>query len=90
MIHPVLTDPHAPRRLRDSIAFHSDVSSRGTRAASAGHLQLPRVRTELARHFYSFRATALWNRAPNSVRTANSTNGCSKKAQAWLREGTSP
>ena len=60
-ISRTLYHPFAPRRLRDCIVHRSRVSNRNTRATSAGLLQLPRVHTELAKRFYSYRAAALWN-----------------------------
>ena len=61
MLRRILTHQHAPRRLCDSFTRRDEVSNRDTRGARAGQLQLPRVHTELARRFYSFRAVSSWN-----------------------------
>ena len=61
LIGRLLYHPFAPRRLRDCIVHRRNVSVRDTRSTNAGFLELPRVRTELAKRFYSYRATALWN-----------------------------
>ena len=60
-IDRLLHHPFAPRRQRDSIVHRRNVSVRDTRSTNAGFLQLPRVRTELAKRFYSYLATAMWN-----------------------------
>ena len=52
--------------LRDQLMYRSDVSERQTRAAANGQLQLPRVRTEFARHSFLYRATSAWNNQSRS------------------------
>ena len=71
-VHYLLNHLQAPTGLTAGIVHRSDVSVRETRAAVAGLLQLPRMRTEHARRFFSSRAPALWNRAPAEVREARS------------------
>ena len=85
MIHRLFNHLYAPQCLLSSIDHRSDVSSKNTRAAAAGLLQLPRVRTELARRHFGFRALSLWNAAPASVREAGSSAGCKREAEEWLR-----
>ena len=47
--------------LRERILRRSDVSVRSTRATESGQLQLPKVRTELARRSFFYRAISAWN-----------------------------
>ena len=49
--------------LREGILRRSDVSVRRTRATESGQLQLPKVRTELARRSFFYRAISAWNNA---------------------------
>ena len=84
MVHRLLNRLYVPQCLRDSISYRGDVSVRETRAAVAGHLQLPRVRTEMARRFFGFRAPSLWNEAPADVKEAKSSALCRRRAAAWL------
>ena len=63
-----LYHPYAPCRLRDCIVSRDCVSSRNTRATSAGLLQLPRVHTELAKRFYDYRAITAWNKSETDGR----------------------
>ena len=62
-IKRLLCQPYAPQILRDSFVHRREVSGRDTRSTSANLLELPRVRTELAKRFFSHRATAQWNAA---------------------------
>ena len=57
-----LTNPNSSKLMREKLLSRADVSSRQTRATSGGMLQLPRVRTELGRRGFHFRAAAAWNR----------------------------
>ena len=66
-INRLLYHPFAPHKLRNAIIHRSEVSSRDTRSTSAGLLQLPRVHTELAKRFFSYRAAALWNKGNDQV-----------------------
>ena len=84
MVHRLLNRLYVPQCLRDSISYRGDVSVRETRAAVAGHLQLPRVRTEMARRFFGFRAPSLWNEAPADVKEAKSSALCRRRAAVWL------
>ena len=86
MVHWLLTNQHAPVSLREHIVFRGEVSSRSTRAADAGQLQMPRVRTEHARRFFYFRAVSVWNAAPATVREANTPALCRKHARKWRQE----
>ena len=62
LIKRTLTNLSASKLLREKLLSRADVSSRQTRATTEGQLQLPRVRTELARRSFHYRATAAWNR----------------------------
>ena len=74
LVHRLLTSEHAPVSLRERMIFREDVSVRSTRATEAGQLELPRVRTEHARHYFQFRSISSWNAAPAAVREANSSH----------------
>ena len=55
----LIHSPHAPELLRSRVVPRAAVSARQSRAIAAGQLQLPRVRTELARHSFFFAPHAL-------------------------------
>ena len=86
MLHRLLNRLHVPQSLRDAIEYRRDVSVRGTRAAAAGQLQLPRVLTELARRFFGYRATSLWNVAPVDVTECSGSAVFKRRVKAWLTE----
>ena len=86
MVHWLITDQHAPVSLRERMVFRKDVSVRDTRATEAGQLQLPRVRTEHARHFFYYRAASLWNTAPATVKETSTSTLCRKYARKWRLE----
>ena len=67
-VHYLINNAHAPKCLSALFEHRSDVSSRKTRATADGQLELPRVRTEHARKFFTYRACALWNTLPADVR----------------------
>ena len=83
-VHYLLYNSQAPTSLTTCIRHRADVSDRETRASVAGHLQLPRVRTEHARRFFFCRAPTQWNCAPVEVREARSAAACRRKARDWL------
>ena len=58
----ILCAPTPPELLRSRIEYRSDVSVRQSRATVSEQLQLPRVRTELAKRSFLSRATRAWNR----------------------------
>ena len=84
MLFSAIHNPRAPDTLRDRIVYRRDVTVRDTRGALAGELQPPRVRKELARRFFTYRATSTWNRSPSDVRAAMTARGCRKAVRAWL------
>ena len=84
MLHRLLNRLHVPQSLRDAVEYRRDVSVRGTRAAAAGQLQLPRVHTELARRSFRYRAVSLWNEAPADVRASRSSAVFRRRVEAWL------
>ena len=51
----LMTASNSSEILRDQIVTRSAVSARRTRATDGGQLQLPRVKTELARRGYLYR-----------------------------------
>ena len=57
----LLYAPTPSELLRSRIVYRSDVSVRQSRATVSGQLQLPRVRTELAKRSFLSRATRAWN-----------------------------
>lgn len=83
-VHYILHNPQAPTSLTLGIAHRADVSDRETRASAAGHLQIPRVRTEHARKFFFFRAPTQWNRAPAAVKGVRSAAVCRRRTRDWL------
>ena len=85
MLHRLFNHMHAPQCLRGAISHRSDVSVRDTRATAAGLLQLPRVRTELARRHFWHRALSLWNTVPACVRETKSSVVSKRETGAWLR-----
>ena len=70
-IRRILCSPHAPELLRSKILCRSEVSARQSRATQDGQLHLPRVRTELARRSFLFRATKTWNDLRGAERYAH-------------------
>ena len=86
MIHWLLANELAPVGLRERVTYRESVSLRETRVTEAGQLQLPRVRTEQSRQFFMYRAAALWNITPSSVRTTRFSSTCRKRARTWLAE----
>lgn len=85
LLNQLFNHPHAPQCMRNSLSYRSEVSARDTRAAAAGQLQLPRVRTELAKRSFGYRAVSLWNEAPAQVREAKNFAQCRREAGTWLR-----
>jgi len=83
-MHYLLNSPHAPLSLCESIVYRGEISGRDTRAVQAGALQLPRVRTEHAKRFFSYRATKQWNLAPAHVRETRTAAACRKCARNWI------
>ena len=69
-IHKILQDETYSANLKALVESRADVSVRTTRAVEAGQLHLPKVRTERARRFFSYRAVASWNGTTPAVREA--------------------
>ena len=86
MVHWLITNQHAPVSLRERMVLREEVSARDTRATKAGKLQLPRVRTELVRRYFHFRAVPIWNAAPATVKETNNSALCRKSARKWRLE----
>ena len=85
MLFRAMYHPRAPDALRNRVVYRSDVTARDTRGALAGLLQPPRVRRELARRFFTYRATSVWNRSPSDVRDAATARECREAVHTWLR-----
>ena len=84
MMHRLLNSAHAPACLRNLLQYRECVSVRETRGSLAGQLQLPRVRTELARRSFGFRAVTCWNGAPGDMRGAGTVKAFHTQMQKWL------
>lgn len=61
LINRLLAMDCGPPALTDLLCFRSEVMSRDSRSSVAPLLQLPRVRTELKRRSFSYRALKHWN-----------------------------
>ena len=57
----LLYSPHVPGLLSGRVPRRSEVSARQSRGSVSGQLELPRVRTELARRSFLSRAVRAWN-----------------------------
>ena len=66
LVHHILHSPLAPVELRSQFVRRAEVSQRRTRA-KRNSLELPAVKTELAKRSLLFRASHLWNRLPDEV-----------------------
>ena len=69
-VHEILHTDTCPENLKALVEFRADVSTCSARAAEAGQLQLPKVHTERARRFFTYRALAARNGASATVRGA--------------------
>ena len=81
--------PNAPDGLCQLVVPRSDVSVRLTRGAENNMLQIPRVRTELARRSFASRAARAWNRLPREIRTSKSHNVFKPDLHDWLLSNVS-
>ena len=77
-LHYLLNDPHAPQCLTERFQYRSSVSSRETRATANTELEIPRMQTEHARHYFTCRSVGLWNTIPLEVRGARTSSACRK------------
>ena len=84
MLRHLLSHPYSPQCLSSKVRYRSSVSVRDTRAAVAGHLELPRVRTEMAKRFFDYRALSLWNEALANLKDTSSAAGFKREVEAWL------
>ena len=83
-MHTILNSRHAPVSLRECLVYRTDVTERKTRAVQAGNLQLPLVRSEHAKRFFTYRAVKQWNSAPSQVKDARTAAICRKRARKWI------
>ena len=81
-VHRLMHLPQAPVSVGRLMTHRSVVSSRCTRATEAGLLQLPRVHSERARRYFTYRAAKLWNEAPGEVREAGTAAICRRRLRA--------
>ena len=68
LVSRLMTREEAPAALKALIVHRSQVTSRSSRSSSAPLLQLPRVKTELARRSFHYRALKQWNHQDASTR----------------------
>ena len=80
-IHKILKHDTFSENLKSLVETRADISARSTRAVEAGQLQLPKVRSERARRFFTYRAVASWNGASPAVREAPTVRLCRKKVR---------
>ena len=78
-MHYVVNNPYAPMCVSQRFKRRDDVSCRTTRATDRGNLDVPRVRTEHARKFFSYRAVTRWNALPATVRETTTARACRKR-----------
>ena len=61
LLNRIMAREEAPQAVKALLTFRSEVTDRSTRSAVAAALQLSRVRTELARRSFYYRAPHNWN-----------------------------
>ena len=86
-MHRILYAANAPVSLRARVLYRSTVSTRTTRGSDDQLLELPKVRTELGRQNFAFRAVRTWNRAPVDVRKSATLKTCTQRVRRLLRAG---
>ena len=84
-IYKILNEKASSENLKALVESRADVSARSTRAVETGQLQLPKVRTERARRFFSYRAAASWNRVAPSIREAPTARSCGMRVRKGSR-----
>ena len=89
-VHRILFAPIAPVALRTRLPYRSAVSSRSTRASDDQLLELPKVRTELARRSFAFRASQTWNTAPLETRRSVNFKTCISQVRKSFRPADVP
>lgn len=80
-MHMILHSPRSPVCLRERVTYRETVSSRVTRGTADRLLELPRVRTEIARRCFAFRAVSAWNNSRLASRESTSPRTCTRRAQ---------
>ena len=70
---------NTPENLKCLLVRRREISLHHTRAVDRDQLQLPRVHSERARRFFSFRAISGWNSAPEAVKSAGSVHACRRQ-----------
>ena len=71
-MHRILHSDRSPAGLKERVNYRGNVSGRVTRGTVDRRLELPRVRTELARRCFAFRAVAAWNRRSAAAQESES------------------
>ena len=79
-VHRILHSARSPACLKKRVIYRSAVSTRATRGTTVEQLELPRVRTEVARRSFAFRAVSKWNRA-TAGRQCASSEACARRPQ---------
>ena len=74
LINKLLTREDAPEALKALLVYRSQVTSRTSRTSGAPLIQLPRVRTELAKRSFNYRALKRWNAQGADVRSRYATD----------------
>ena len=82
-IHKLLyRSAQSPVNVKRLLTYRGEISSHRTRAVETGLLELPRVRSERARRFFTYRAPQAWNRAPAPVRERVTVRTCRNRLRA--------
>ena len=85
MVYRALRHENAPSALQSMFTLQSEVSLSETPGSANGQLRPPRVKTELARRSFMYRAAAAWNRSPEGVRNARNVSTCTNRAGRWVK-----
>ena len=78
-MHYLVNCSYAPLCVSQRFKRRDDVSCRTTRATDRCNLDVPRVRTEQAKRFFSYRAVTRWNALPVTVRETKTARTCRKR-----------
>ena len=72
LVHKAITNELCPDSLKSMFTLRGNVSSRVTRAVSAGELELPKTRLTSTQRGFSYRAASAWNKLSPNVRNNSS------------------
>ena len=79
-VHRILHSARSPACLKERVIYRSAVSTGATRGTTVEQLELHRVRSEVARRSFAFRAVSKWNRA-TAGRQCASSEACARRPQ---------